>query len=58
MSDEEWAAKIVAECGNGDRSRDLEADHCRADDLLCELLKSLGYTKTVEAFEAVGKWYA
>ncbi len=37
---------------------DTEADHGRADDLMCELLRSLGYGEGVDAFEAMDKWYA
>lgn len=58
MTDEDWAARIKVECGEGDPSRDAEIDHGRADDILCELLKSLGYAKTVEAWDKVGKWFA
>lgn len=58
LQDEQWAKRIIAECGAGDPTRDQQIDHGRADDILCELLKSLGYTETVEAFERVGKWYA
>lgn len=35
-----------------------EADHAAADDILCEMMQGLGYTKTVEAWKSVGKWYA
>lgn len=37
---------------------DPEADHCRADDLLCELLTEIGYWEVVEAWRKVEKWYA
>lgn len=39
-------------------SGDPESSHGRADDVLCDLLKSLGYTDVVEAYESVPKWYA
>lgn len=52
--DAHFASKINAEC----QSDDYESDHSRADELLCELLTKLGATKTVEAWEKVGKWYA
>jgi hypothetical protein len=54
MTDEEAAAQIKERCSHGD----TEAAHGVADDILCDLLKSLGYVKTVEAWEAVDKWYA
>lgn len=32
--------------------------HEKADALMCELLRSLGYGEGVEIFEAADKWYA
>ena len=29
----------------------------KADEILCEILASYGYTETVEAFNALCKWY-
>lgn len=37
---------------------DNETDHYNGDALLCEILLRLGYTETVKAYEAIGKWYA
>ena len=37
---------------------DEEACHSRADDLLCEFLKQLGYRELVEEYEKLPKWYA
>lgn len=37
---------------------DYEMDHRTADELLCELLVSIGCEKSVEAWEKVGKWYS
>ena len=41
---------------------DTESDHCDADDILVELLKSIGYAQVAEAYERarerVGFWYA
>ena len=39
-------------------SGDPEADHSRADEILCELLESLGFAEVVEAWEKIEKWYA
>jgi hypothetical protein len=38
--------------------RDPEADHQRADKILCDLLQSLGYRDVVAEWENVQKWYA
>jgi hypothetical protein len=40
------------------RSEDIEAGHGYADDLMCELLRSLGYGEGIEVFENMEKWYA
>lgn len=37
---------------------DTESDHVDADDVICELLKSLGYEDVVKEYDAIGKWYA
>jgi hypothetical protein len=38
--------------------RDIEGAHSMADDILCNLLVSLGYKEVVDAWEEVPKWYA
>ena len=37
---------------------DAESPHIEADQILCDALSDLGYTDVVEAYEAIGKWYA
>lgn len=37
---------------------DPEVAHSRADDMLCDLLRSLGYTKTADKFDEIPKYYA
>jgi hypothetical protein len=37
---------------------DTEAAHCCADDVLCELLISLGYEDVVYQWGEIDKWYA
>ena len=44
---EEWQS-----CG------DYEIAHSRGDDILCKLLKTLGYEDVVEAWDEIPKWYA
>lgn len=39
-------------------SRDVEANHSKADKFVLEFLTELGYTKMVEAYKNVEKWYA
>lgn len=38
--------------------RDAEEGHIEADDLMCELLKDLGYGEGVDIFEEMDRWYA
>ena len=37
---------------------DTEEAHGDADDLMCKLLKALGYRDGVEVYEGMDKWYA
>ena len=37
---------------------DTEIAHSDADDVLCEMLKALGYSDVVDEYEKVNKWYA
>ena len=39
-------------------SGDTEVAHIEADDILCDVLKKLGYEELVDVYEQVGKWYA
>lgn len=41
----------------GDRG-DMERSHAAADQLMVDLLRSLGYGKAMDYFEAMTKWYA
>lgn len=49
--DAKTAATIVHTC-------DTEQHHKDADAALCELLFRLGFTRTVEAFHKLDKWYS
>jgi hypothetical protein len=37
---------------------DEEGDHVKADRLLVDFVRYLGFTEIVEAYESIGKWYA
>ena len=37
---------------------DREVAHIDADDVLCQLLTSLGYKDVVTAYHNISKWYA
>lgn len=53
-NDKRMAQFITDECNSGDE----EEDHLRADEIILDLLKDLGYYETVEAFNKVRKYYA
>jgi|GEM_PF-2081213 len=38
------------------RINDVESAHIAADELMCELLKDLGYRKGIEVFEDENRW--
>jgi len=37
---------------------DTETGHGDADDLLCDLLRELGYNELVDKYNDVAKWYS
>lgn len=49
------ALKKIQECANSD---DPETAHQAADQVLCDLLRALGYGDVVDAYLDVEKWYA
>ena len=54
--DNEYAAELLnlmESCG-----MDLETRHIEEDRMLTELLRKLGFEKTVEQYESTEKWYA
>jgi hypothetical protein len=54
MSREQAMARLKELQNNGD----TEAAHGYADDVLCALLRSLGYDDVVDEWDKVDKWYA
>lgn len=59
MTPEEFKEKILAIKEEFyDRECDEEAWHRRADDVICELLRDLGYGEGINVFDATPKWYA
>jgi hypothetical protein len=37
---------------------DYEVAHIEADDVLCTVLRTMGYNTLVDTYDRVGKWYA
>ena len=55
-NDKKYAEKIrLAAKAAG---HDADTGHRDADDLLCELLESIGFSESVREFKAVDKWYS
>ena len=54
MTPEEFAQQMKKIFEN----KDLEVAHAEADDLMIEVISSLGYKKGVEIFSSNEKWYA
>ena len=54
MTPEEFKEKMILL--NDDR--DIEYSHIKADELMCDILRELGYSEGVEIFENMHKWYA
>ncbi len=50
--------KAVGEMKDLEEHDDGEQAHSQADAILCEVLKKLGLSELVEAWEKVPKWYA
>lgn len=43
---------------NEQKNSDTEMAHVGADDVLCDLLESLGYQDVVSEYKKIDKWYA
>ena len=37
--------------------KDIERSHANADDILCRLLRELGYDKLIDLYESIDKLY-
>jgi hypothetical protein len=55
---EELKNKAVLELISLQNQGDKEMRHVYADDVLCSLLKDLGYSEVVEEYNKIDKWFA
>jgi hypothetical protein len=55
MTREEAIAKLK---DYQDERGDIEIQHSLADDVLCDLLRHLGYGDVVDEYDKVPKWFA
>lgn len=56
MTKEEFAIRMNEIANN--ENWDEEYTHIKADDLIIELLKSLGYDEGAQIFDDMPKWYS
>lgn len=54
MNPEEFYEKML----ELQKLNDEEMSHIKMDDLMCDVLKFLGYEKGVEIFDSTDKWYS
>lgn len=40
------------------KAKDVPLNHINADEILCDLLKALGFVNIVEEYEKIPKWYS
>jgi hypothetical protein len=57
MTPEEFERQMHEIFDRGDRIIDTADSHSQGDELMCRLLRSLGYHAGVEVFEKAPKWY-
>lgn len=50
--------QAIEELKEWQKYNDEEVGHARADDVLCDLLSSLGYDDVVDEWKKIDKWYA
>lgn len=50
--------EAIEELKKCQRSSDTEVAHSLADDVLCDLLESLGFGDVVEEYNKINKWFA
>lgn len=58
MLTEEQRKDFIEQLKKEASNQDHEVAHITADNILCEILNTLGYSDIVEAFNEIFKWYA
>ena len=49
---------IISKLKKLQKDKDIECAHSNADNILCELLTTLGYVNIVTEYNKVKKWYS
>ena len=57
MTPEEFK-KAMTEIKKGIHQKDLEMSHVESDELLCKILREVGYGDGIDIYEKLEKWYA
>jgi len=50
--------KAIDDLKEQQKNPDTECAHIEADDILCNLLKHIGFGEVVVEYEKINKWYA
>ncbi len=58
MIDEELQKEAIDKLIKCQQNHDTESAHWKADEVLCDLLRKLGYYGVVAIYDLVGKWYS
>lgn len=58
MGKQYLADEAIQELKKLQKTYDTEANHVEADEILCELLKELGFEDVVEQYNKIKKWYS
>ena len=54
----ELEKNVLVELKNAKDESDTESAHADADDALCRFINGLGYSKVVDEYNKINKWYA
>ncbi len=58
MTPEEFARRMKTLDDDSDKNWDEERSHIKADALMCEVLRHLGYSEGVAVFELMRRYYS
>lgn len=58
VTTEELKQRAIAALRKCQNIGDIEAGHSTADEVLCGLLDTLGFSEVVKEWDKVSKWYA
>jgi len=57
MKKSELIKKAIDDLKEQQKNLDTECAHIKADNILCDLLKDIGFGEVVIEYEKINKWY-